>query len=62
MVHNFSLYYKVIVIKTVWYSPKNRHIRSVELSRELPNISMHVLLVNLWWRRQENTMGKRQSP
>ena len=51
---DFRQYYKTTVINTVWYWYQNRH-------REPRNKPRHIWSINLWQRRQEHRMGKRQS-
>ena len=59
----FILYYKVIVIKRVWYwhQKKENHQKYISMGqvRESRNKPIHLWLINLWTLRQEYTMVKR---
>lgn len=55
---DFRLYYKDILIKTLWHLHKNRNIVQWEQNREPRNKVTHLWSNNLWQRRQKYTVVK----
>ena len=57
---DLKLFYKAVVIKTVWYWHKSRNFRSMEQDRKPRNKPMSLRSINLWQRREVYTMLERQ--
>ena len=53
---DFRLYYKAIVIKTVWYWHRQNY-RPMEPDRKPRNKPMHLWIPYFWQRSQEYTIG-----
>lgn len=54
---NFKIYYKVTVIKTLWYQHKDKHIDKCNRKWEPRNKPIHLLSVN--FKKGAKTLGKR---
>ena len=57
---DFKLYYRTVVIKTVWYWYKNRHQDQENRVKNPKNKPIIMPLINLQHSKKEYPMGKRQ--